>query len=144
LIEILVVVAILALLASMGMVQLLRARMVTREHIAISNMRHIAKACHWYFSAGQEYPSNLAALGPGVVEPPYIDASLAADPATKQGYTFVYEPQPPGGPYVTFALHAQPEIYLVTGERSFYTDQDLIAYGTTEDRQATTGDPIVP
>jgi len=141
-IEVLVVVAILVLLASVGVMQLSRAQIVTREQLAISNLRTLSKACHWYFLSQQDYPPNLASLGSA--NPPFVEAQLAADPATKQGYRFTYVPAGGGPPVATFELHARPVSYLVSGERSFYTDQSLIVHATSANSPAGPGDPVIP
>ena len=49
LIEILVAVAILAMLASVAVTQLLRARIVTYEQLALTSLRFIAKSCQFYY-----------------------------------------------------------------------------------------------
>ena len=139
LIEILAVVAILALLASIGIIQLLRARIVTHEQLALISLRHIAKSCQFYALAnGGAFPLNLTTLGPAGSSPPYLDAALAQDPATKQGYTFTYTAAGGG-----FTLLADPERPGVTGVRHFYADQALIIH-VNESGPASAADPVLP
>ena len=139
LIELLVVVAILAMLASVGIIQLLRARIVTHEQLALTSIRLIGKSCQFYYLAnGGTYPPGLTTLGPTGSSPPYLDAALGQDPATKQGYTFTYTPA--GG---SFTLLADPERPGVTGVRHFYTDQTLLIHAN-DSAPAGTSDPVIP
>jgi prepilin-type N-terminal cleavage/methylation domain-containing protein len=143
LVEILVVVAIIAMLAAVGIVQILRARIVTHEQLALVSLRHIAKTCHFFYLANQRYPADLSELGAPASNPPYLDAQLVG--GTKQGYQFVYDSEPDApSPATRFTLLANPVTYGVTGVRHFYTDQSLVIYFTTLDQLATAGDPVVP
>ena len=139
LIELLVVVAILGMLASVAVIQLLRARMVTHEQLALISMRQIAKSCQFYYLTNGLYPPDLITLGPSVSNPPYLDATLAQDPATKQGYVFTYTQ---GGGGASFALLANPQTPGVTGSRYFYVDQGAAIHVDTTG-PADSSDPIL-
>ncbi len=116
LVEIMIVVAIIALLAAIAIPNLLRARLNANEAAAISSLRTISTACE-SFRATQSplsYPANLAALSGAV--PPYIDNTLGG--GTKQGYTFVYA----GGANV-YTCTGSPVTPNVTGTRVFFVDE---------------------
>jgi len=140
-IELLVVVAIFTLLASVGVVQLLRARITTNEQLALTSLRQIGKACQFYFLAHGQFPPTLATLGPAGSSPPYLDPTLGADPATKQGYTLTYA-QGAGGR--SFTLLGNPQQHGTTGVRHFFMNQALTIYATSQNQDATTADPPLP
>jgi len=142
--EILVVVSILAMLATAASIQLLRARIVVHEQLALNNLRQIAKACHFYLLSQQQYPPDLPALGPGSSNPPYLDSTLTQISPSKQGYTFTYTSAPVGGPFTSFTLQGRPNQYQVTGERSFFINQTLAVYATSQDRPANPSDSPIP
>ena len=138
----LVVVTIFALLASVGVIQILRARIVTYEQLALTSMRHIARSCQFYFLTNQAYPGNLTALGTPASDPPYLNADLIGDGTTvdKQGYTFTYA-QGAGG--TGFTLLADPQSPGVTGSRHFYIDQDAVIH-VDPTGSADSTDPVLP
>lgn len=136
-------VAIIAMLAAVGIVQILRARIVTHEQLALVSLRHVTKTCHFFYLANQQFPADLTVLGPPTSNPPYLDVQLIGNGTTavKQGYRFIYDRSVSP---TSFTLLARPVTYSVTGIRNFYTDQTLSVHFTTLDQPATAGDPIVP
>jgi len=117
LVEIMIVVAIIALLAAIAIPNLLRARHNANEAAAIGSVRTISTACESFRAAQTPpaYPVNLAALGAAI--PPYIDNTLAT--GTKQGYTFVY-----ARPNVNqYTCTASPQQVGVTGTRIFFVNE---------------------
>ncbi len=132
LVEIMIVVAIIALLAAIAIPNLLRARLNANESTAIAALRTISTACESYRSAQNpvSYPASLAILSGAT--PPYIDATLGT--GTKSGYTFTYT-------QVSANQHtcvAAPVTANVTGTRSFFVDESgVIRVGTD-----ATGTPI--
>lgn len=147
LIEILVVVAILAMLASVGTVQLLRARMIANESATLSNLHHLARAAQHYLVANQRYPDDLLPLAAPIANPPYLDASFVGDgtTVTRQGYVYTYdEPNPELVGSLTFRVLGNPSTHGITGERHFYLDQTMGVHVTTENRNATVADPLTP
>ena len=140
--ELLVVVAILAMLATVGVIQLLRARIVTDEQLALSSLRLVAKSAQFFFLVQQVYPTTLADLGPPTSDPPYIDESLRTGSPfpVKQGYAFVYNcPNP-----LSFTLNVNPQQHGVTGVRHFYVDQTFVIHATEANQDAGTSDPVIP
>ena len=109
-IEILVVVAIIAMLASMGMVQILRARIVTHEQLAISTIRHLSKACYFYYLIHAQFPDTLNDLGVVGGQPAFVDASLIGDGAAfdKQGYVFTFDS---ASPWTAFTILGNPKAH---------------------------------
>jgi prepilin-type N-terminal cleavage/methylation domain-containing protein len=117
LVEIMIVVAIIALIAAVAIPNMLRARHNAGETSAIASMRTLVGALE-SFRANQTpltYPANLVALSNAV--PPYIDAVLSS--GTKQGYTFTFTPTLPN----TYTIAAAPVTAGVTGTRGFFVDQ---------------------
>jgi len=96
LVEIMIVVAIIALLAAIAIPNLLRARHNANEAASIAALKTISAACESFRAAQTPttYPASLAALG--VAVPPYIDNALAGAvnaAAARQGYFFTYARQ---------------------------------------------------
>ena len=141
-IEILVVVAILAMLASVAVIQLLRARITTNEQLGLNSMRAVMKASQFYFIIQQRYPPDLTALGLPASNPPYIQPDLIGNGSTvaKQGYVFTYT-QVGGGS--GFTLLADPQTAGTTGTRHFYVDQGGVIHQDPSGPADPT-DPSVP
>ena len=117
LVEIMIEVAIIALLAAIAIPNLLRARLNANEAAAISSLRTISTACESFRAAQSPvtYPANMAALG--AATPPYIDATLAG--GTKQGYTFTYALVSAN----QYTCTGAPVTANVTGTRTFFVDE---------------------
>ena len=85
LVEIMIVVAIIALLAAIAIPNLLRARISSNEAIAQGTLRTLSTASESFATANNgNYPANEAALTGAV--PPYINAPYCAQ--TISGYTY--------------------------------------------------------
>jgi type IV pilus assembly protein PilA len=117
LVEIMIVVAIIALLAAIAIPNLLRARLQANESAAQAALKTIATAEVTYRSANPTY-GTLALLGAPATGPAYIDAVLAG--GTKNGYTFTATDIAAE----TFAGEAVPVTANVTGVRSFCITED--------------------
>jgi len=92
LVEIMIVVAIIALLAAIAIPNLLRARHNANEAAAQATLKTISTACE-SFRAAQTvptYPADLPALTDAT--PSYLDTTVDTVTTTndKQGYNFVY------------------------------------------------------
>jgi len=134
LVEIMIVVAIIALLAAIAIPSFLRARLNANESAAVSALHTISTAAQSYRSVNPTYPGALATLSNAV--PPYIDSVLGG--GTKQGYSFSLE-----GYTYTFSATARPVTYGRTGIRSFYVDESGIIRYTTADAAATSASPVL-
>ena len=122
LVEIMIVVAIIALLAAIAIPNLLRARHNANEAAAIAAVRTISTACESFRAAQTptSYPANLAALS--AATPAYIDAGLAGATAAgtaKQGYFFTYAMVNAN----QFTCTASPAVSGTTGTRIFFVDE---------------------
>ena len=117
LVEIMIVVAIIALLAAIAIPNLLRARLNANESAAASQLKTITAASISFRSVNAVYPADLNTLG--TATPAYIDTVLgcATQPCGKQGYSFALT-----GSTNTFTATARPQIYQTTGVRSFFVD----------------------
>lgn len=82
LIEVLTVVVIIAVLASILLVMFLRARAQASVAASKGNVRHLALALEAYFVDADAYPMALADLLPAYVP------KIPPDPCTSGGYTF--------------------------------------------------------
>ncbi len=122
LVEIMIVVAIIALLAAIAIPNLLRARHNANEAAAIAAVRTISTACESFRAAQTptSYPANLAALSSAT--PAYIDAGLAGATAAgtaRQGYFYTYALVNAN----QFTCTASPAVSGTTGSRIFFVDE---------------------
>ena len=113
LVEIMIVVAIIALLSAIAIPNLLRARAQAQEATSASAMHTIVAAEVAYRATHSAY-ATLSALDDD--DPPYIDSTLAS--GNKQAYTYVTG-NVTGS---TFIATAVPQ--TITQGHSFYIDED--------------------
>ena len=123
LVEIMIVVAIIALLAAIAIPNLLRARHNANESAAISALRTLSTAAESYRAAQTPpvYPVALSNLSGST--PPYIDTALSgatASAAAKQGYWYSYTT---GNSGQTFSCTGTPQVSGTTGSRVFFVDE---------------------
>jgi prepilin-type N-terminal cleavage/methylation domain-containing protein len=131
LVEIMIVVAIIALLAAIAIPNLLRARLQANETAAQAALKTIATAEVTYRTANPVYGSNASL---GSANPPYIDAVLAA--GAKNGYDFTITAETNN-----FVAICTPTNANVSGVRSFCITEDGVvrvqpAGGAIADRAA--------
>lgn len=126
LVEIMIVVAIIALLAAIAIPNLLRARLNANESSAQATLKTITTGATSFASVNNgNYPADLAALA--TATPPYIDDSLndtVANP-NRQGYTFAYTGVDNNGDGNNdqFWVDASPITFQVTGNNAYYIDE---------------------
>jgi type IV pilus assembly protein PilA len=143
LIELLIVVAIILIVASIAVPSFLRARMAANEASATASVRSITTAAIAYSTTyGNGYPPSLVALS-GVGTGATCDLSDLGDPVVstapnqKSGYIFAYVgqtvnavPAPgciaPG--YGGYLITAVPIVIGVSGRRSFCSDTPGVIY----------------
>ncbi len=122
LVEIMIVVAIIALLAAIAIPNLLRARHNANEAAGIAALRTISTAEDSY-RAAQTPPAYSADLGDlSDSSPPYIDSSLSgatSSTAARQGYYYTYSKTSNN----QYTCTANPGVSGVTGTRIFYVDE---------------------
>lgn len=118
-IEIMIVVAIIAILVGVAIPNLLRSRLTANEQYAISNLQTISVAAQTYWSVNNALPTTLAQLSSNN----YIDNTLGCASAccTKSGYTYCM-----GGTGLNtdFFVYTTPQAANVTGVRSFCSGSD--------------------
>lgn len=129
LIELLIVVAIILIIASIAIPNLLRAKMSANEVAAVGGVRAVNTAQISYNSAypAVGYATTLAALGGTSCAPPtpagacLIDSGLAS--GTKNGYTYTLSGAT-GTPAATYQIIAAPTVPNQTGTRYFCSFSD--------------------
>lgn len=117
LVEIMIVVAIIALLAAIAIPNLLRSRIQANESAAIAACKTVATAEISYNSANATYGTLPTLAG---TTPPYIDSILGSATGQKAGYTFATTDIAAN----TFHCSAVPITANVTGSRSFCVTED--------------------
>jgi type IV pilus assembly protein PilA len=127
LIELLIVVAIILIIASVSIPNLLRSKMVANEAAVVGSLQALTTACAAYQMTYGGYPPDLQSLGPG--SPPGPAAADLIDPllasGTKSGYTFTYTagPKDAEGNVMSYTTRADPISVGTTGQRQFFTDE---------------------
>jgi prepilin-type N-terminal cleavage/methylation domain-containing protein len=136
LIELLIVVAIILIIASIAIPNLLRARMSANEASAVGAVRTLNTAQISYNSAFPTvgYAATLAALGGTACAPPtsagacLIDTQLAS--GIKNGYSFSIAGVA-GTPAGTYQVLASPTTPNQTGTRFFCSFADAVVRSAT-------------
>ena len=118
-VEIMVVVAIMALLVGIAVPNLLHSRLSANEQNAISNIQTLSIAAQTYLSVGNTLPTTLAKLS----SEKYIDTILGCSsmPCEKNGYQYSMGGT---GTSDSFFLSAVPKTSNITGVRSFCVGSD--------------------
>jgi type IV pilus assembly protein PilA len=126
LIELLIVIAIILIIASIAVPKLIQTRMAAYEMASIRTLHTINTAQVQYFSTYGRYANSLAELGPmpgqqtpSAAAADLIPSDLAA--GIKSGYVFTMV-----GTAAGYTVNADPQKYNVTGSRSFYTDHTIV------------------
>lgn len=132
LIEMMIVVAIIAILAAIAIPNLLRSRIQSNETAAIQNLRTVMSAQTAYNATNYVFATNFADLT--AATPSFLLGDW--DPA-HGGYNFVL-----GGEPNNFTLNANAKEYGVTGNRGFFTDASGVIRYTVMDNADVAGTPI--
>ena len=137
LIELMIVVAIIAIIAAIAIPNLLRARLASNESAAIGAMRTIGSAQATFQTSASEDADgdgtgefgDLALLSSAT--PPYIDEVLGG--GTKSGYQFLITTTGvTDTDEVMWEAGAIPLNYGVSGNRSFYIDESGVLRGSDD------------
>ncbi len=145
--ELVVAMAIIALIAAVAIPNMLRARVNANESMAVTSMRTLIQSLENFRSAQapMTYPgagvvsvgvpaTGLADLA--IVTPSYLDPVLAS--GSKGGYSFTYTPGTARtvtlngvtyNVYETYTLTAVPLVSGLNGIRGFYGDQTGVIRG---------------
>lgn len=140
LVEIMIVVAIIALLAAVAIPNVLRGRTTSNESAAVGNMRALVASLEMFRSVNNTYPALAtwqagmygadcaAATAPAPdFGPPSFCLGMAA--STVQGYNYTYTGA--AAPAQTYTVLAVPTTLNTTGTRSFLaTEAGLIRHCT--------------
>lgn len=135
LIELLIVVAIIGIIASISIPNLLRAKIAANEASAIANLRGL-------FSAQQSYRSTHTPRQYGHAEAlfdeNYIDRGIAGsliDSDVLTGYNYALGLLSSNNRYVHFDAEAGPFKYNETGKRQFYMNTMGTIYTRDEEEE---------
>ncbi len=117
LIEILVVVAIIALLSSMALIALMNARQKSRDTKRLGDMTQMNTALELYYNTNRGYPSAPIAGVPGGMIPGYI-SSLPKSPNPPDGNCEVLtypSPVPNGTAATNYYYYPSGTSYVING-----------------------------
>ena len=145
LVELLIVMAIVAVLAALSIAGYRHARVTASEGVAITALRAINQA-QFTFSqtcGNQKYSPTLAGLA--VPHPQtgsaFLSPDMAMDPVQKSGYTFTMEGPPPEDfmvqscnglvPVTAYRVIADPASAGLSGVRFFATNGDRVIFADT-------------
>lgn len=128
LVEIMIVVAIIALLAAIAIPNVLRGRTTANESAAIGNLRALVSSLEMYRSVQNGYPdvwlADMYTTPNPDFGPPSFAVALTA--ATVQGYNYTYTQLPAAcaEPNCTqYTLLAVPQTVGTTGTRAFLASE---------------------
>jgi len=115
LVEIMIVVAIIALLAAIAIPNLLRAKISANDALAQTTLKTLSTAAETYGTANNgNYPANVTSLGSTMSTPPYINDD-PCDGAAHAGYNFDCSGMTTGG----YTLTATPATVGTTGTTTY-------------------------
>ncbi|HEV7676665.1 MAG TPA: prepilin-type N-terminal cleavage/methylation domain-containing protein [Candidatus Angelobacter sp.] len=134
LIELLIVVAIILIIASIAIPNLLRSRMAANQSAAVATLRNInnAEATYIIAYASQGYADTYAKLGPGTPCDPthacLVDdvVGCATQPCLKSGYSYFIASASGAAPFSDYRTTASPVGWATTGLENFCTMNDGI------------------
>lgn len=130
LVEIMIVVAIIALLAAIAIPNVLRGRTTANESSAIGNLRALLSGLEMYRSVNNAYPNiaggetwqgTMYPAGVPAFGPPSFNLVLNGAGAAVQGFNYVYADGATAGQQ--YVLTAIPTAINQTGTRSFFLDE---------------------
>ena len=115
LVEIMIIVAIISVLATIAMLNLSKAKISANEAAASSAMKNFASALEQYSMINGNYPTDLDQLIDA--SPPYYSENIF-DGSVRNGYIFSIAGGAPSGG--TYALTASPSACDSSGSKIFY------------------------
>ena len=132
LIELLIVVAIILIVASIAIPNLLRSKMSANEAAAVSVLRNVHNSQAVYIAqfANVGYASSLLQIGPGSPCDPthacLTDALVgcAVEPCLKGGYLFYMNSSAASATVVDYTASATPTVWAKSGQKNFCTTED--------------------
>lgn len=144
LIELMIVVAIIAIIAAIAIPSLMRARIAANETSAVEGLRIISEAqIVFHVQAMRVDPGTGAALygslsDLGTALPPFIDKVLES--GTKSGYTYdiAVIDDPPA-----YEATAEPASFPRSGVRHFFVNDEGVIRFTNDGSSATAASPPI-
>ena len=133
LIELMIVVAIIAIIAAIAIPNLLRSRIQSNEAGTIGNLRAINGAETAYNSAKAVYTATWDDMTQQT--PPYLDGTWTG---TKSGYILTLTQVTTND----YSVVANPEAVNVSGERGFFTDTSGVIRYVLQGTADATSKPI--
>jgi type IV pilus assembly protein PilA len=132
LIELLIVVAIILIIASIAIPNLLRSKMSANEASAVSVVRntHNSQAVYILQYPSRGYATSLAQLGPGTpCDPTHacltdMLVGCVAEPCVKGGYDFYLISSAAAPPAGDYTISGTPIIWASTGQRNLCSTED--------------------
>jgi len=151
LVEIMIVVAIIALLAAIAIPNVLRGRTSANESASVGNLRALVSSLEMYRSVNNDYPlteewvAEMYTTPTPDYGPPSFNHVMdgtacpsAATSSCSQGYRYTYT----SAAGVTYTISAIPDVINNTGTRSFFTDESGVIRHCTG-LTATVADPSI-
>lgn len=133
LIELLIVVAIILIIASIAIPNLLRSKMSANEAAAVSVLRNVHNSQAVYiveYSASVGYANTLIKLGPGTpctkLAACLTDqlVGCASEPCLKSGYLFYMTSTSSAEPFGDYTASATPVTFGKSGHNNFCSTED--------------------
>src|SRR5579863_9046408 len=148
LLELLIVVAIILIITTVAIPNLMHTRMSANETSALKSLQVFNGACVSYLSTYGTFPHNQSDLGPpanGTASKTGADilgsdlAPSGGAVASKSGYVFRYVagPASQSGNINSYTITADPEEYNHSGTHRFYTDEKGAITFTTDNTAPT-------
>lgn len=153
LVEIMIVVAIIALLAAIAIPNVLRGRTTANEAAAVGNLRALVSSLEMYRSVNNAYPltanwrADMYTTPTPDFGPPSFDHVMDGTPCPQvaagtssctQGYRYTYT----SGAGTTYTISTIPDALNNTGTRSFLADESGVIRHCTG-LTATVTDPSI-
>jgi type IV pilus assembly protein PilA len=133
LVELLIVVAIILVIASIAIPNLLRSKMAANEAAAVSVLRNVHNGQAVYiveYSSAVGYANTLIKLGPGnpcsKLAACLTDQLIGcvAEPCLKSGYMFYMTSSSAAEPFGDYTGSATPASWAKTGQNNFCSTED--------------------
>jgi len=134
LIELMIVVAIIAIIAAIALPNLLRSRIQSNESGAIGNIRTVNAAQVTYNSATGQYTAEWTDLTGA--DPAYLNGNWGSA-VDKGGYYYDL-----GGDGTCYTIMAHPVTLDKTGSRSFYSDCSAVIYWAAGEEATDADTPL--
>jgi type IV pilus assembly protein PilA len=128
LLELLIVVAIILIIATIAIPSLLRSRQAANESAAVANVRTLNTAQVTYLSSAAGKYGDMA----GLIAEKLVDDTFTG---TKAGYTYTITLDSTGQDYTVDAVPASPN----TGRYGYYSTPDAVVRYSTNVSLAPTG-----